>query len=202
MRKTFLVGIGFLLAAHGAERPIEVTVALHNVQYPFAATAQGEVIAEGIYSHIGIRLKFLLGGAVANDVIDIEFRTDTPSRAFPGALAYTALDPPARPHIVIFLDRVREATDGHNMAAVLGYVFAHELAHAFGVVPHGSMGIMKARWESGDFGKITLETLSFVYDEIPRIRAGAAAYAATLRPAIVTDVAAIRSDSPLLAKEK
>jgi hypothetical protein len=199
MRGKLIACVGFLLAAQGAERPIEVTVALRHLQYPFAAISQGEMIAEGIYRHIGIRLKFLLGSAAGADAIDIELGTDTPPGIFPEALAYTTLDPPARPHIVIFLDRVREITGGHEVDAVLGYVFAHELAHALGVVPHAAMGIMKAHWENADLGKITLRTLAFVYDEIPKIRAGAAAYAATFGNAVVGD-AAVGNSSRLIAK--
>ena len=101
-----------------------------------------------------------------NRVITANLLTNTPPELHPGALAYTL---PYERHIQVFFDRIARKND--LLPYLLGYVFAHEIAHVLqGVARHSDSGIMKAHWNNDDFALMTRRQLRFSDSDIQIIR--------------------------------
>ncbi len=61
------------------------------------------------------------------------------------------------------------ATTRLTEARILGYVFAHELGHLFGV-HHGKSGVMSGPWSPAELGELLKGTLKFQRGEEERLR--------------------------------
>jgi len=79
--------------------------------------------------------------------------------------------------IVVFYDRVEPLLRGHHapQATVLGYVLAHEIAHALqGIARHSETGIMRARWTDNDLKQMGIKVLTFTPEDVQLIQRGLA----------------------------
>jgi hypothetical protein len=125
-------------------------------------------IAYELFKPAGVTLEwhtdFRLCQAQDNRVITVNLSTNTPPELHPGALAYAL--PYESTHIQVFFDRIAR---GKNdlLPYLLGYVFAHEIAHVLqGVARHSDSGIMKAHWNNDDFALMTRRQLRFSDSDI------------------------------------
>ena len=79
---------------------------------------------------------------------------------------------------MIYEDRLRQFLNAHpSLAGVgVGYVLAHELAHAMqGEARHSESGIMKAHWDTPDFQEMFFQKLAFTAEDVDLIHQGLAA---------------------------
>jgi hypothetical protein len=131
--------------------------------------------ASRIFSPIGIRLNWRSredcqaqpGG------IRIRFSGAVPPELARDALAYSL--PFEGTQIVVFWRRVQQLQCRCAKERLLGYVIAHEIAHLLrGNNSHSSSGIMKARWEPGDFDQMMTTKFTFAPDDVHWIQLGLA----------------------------
>jgi hypothetical protein len=125
-------------------------------------------IAYELFKPVGVTLEWHTASRVCqgqnNGVITVNLSTNTPPELHPGALAYA--QPYESTHIQVFFDRIAR---GKNdlLPYLLGYVFAHEIAHVLqGVARHSDRGIMKAHWNNDDFALMTRRQVRFSDSDI------------------------------------
>ena len=83
-----------------------------------------------------------------------------------------AIAPPYEGSIVVFLDRVRELIR-HRGPSVMAHVLVHEITHVLeGINRHSATGIMKARWNSNDYGEMRHKPLPFAEEDVGLIYYG------------------------------
>jgi hypothetical protein len=76
-------------------------------------------------------------------------------------------------HIVVFYDRIQKRVVPARVPILLAHVLVHEITHILqGVVRHSSSGVMKARWDSGDFFEMARKSLGFTKLDVVLIRRG------------------------------
>jgi hypothetical protein len=109
--------------------------------------------------------------ATAEHGIVVSVSLATPGDLYPSALAYAF--PFERTRIVLLYDRVLNAQGPAGAPSLLGYVLAHEIVHILqGVDQHAPIGIMKRRWEAGDFAEMRRGRLRFTDEDIVLIHRG------------------------------
>jgi hypothetical protein len=139
---------------------------------------RAEAISSGMFKSAGVVLEWHPAGMGACrkpqqiQTIMLDFATNTPSSQYAGALAY------ARPyegiHIVVLFDRIeKKAAGAAQVSPVLAHVLTHEITHILqGISRHSETGVMKARWDSGDFLQMTHKPLPFTLEDIALIQRG------------------------------
>jgi hypothetical protein len=132
------------------------------------------VAASQVFRGIGVSIEWQRYGdscPVATGAIAISLSYDTPRNQHQGALAYAL--PYEGAHIVVFCDRVRESTEPARVPCLLAYVIVHEIAHILqGVKRHSARGIMKAKWDHGDYFNIVRNSLRFAEEDVDLIHRG------------------------------
>src|SRR5262249_33672461 len=129
--------------------------------------AQG--VAAGIYSQIGVKLRWRRAGAQppksrTTCTIAVAFSWKTPPNWHPGAMAFSnpfALDGAA---VTVFMDRLAPMVNDNPMAAaiLLGHVLAHEMGHILqGIMRHSDTGVLKERWSETEIRRMQVERLRF-----------------------------------------
>jgi hypothetical protein len=104
-------------------------------------------------------------------VIVVSLSYDTPETQRPNAWAYAL--PYEGTHIVVFYDRIQKRVVPARVPILLAHVLVHEITHILqGVVRHSSSGVMKARWDSGDFFEMARKSLGFTKLDVVLIRRG------------------------------
>lgn len=101
--------------------------------------------------------------------IQVDIRENAPRNLAPKAMAS------ARPFegrsIEIFLDRVTENYPGLDIRRKLAFVLAHEIMHLLqGVDTHAPEGIMKARWDDGDYQGMYSGSFRFMPGDLSLMR--------------------------------
>jgi len=131
-----------------AERALTVCVETSGENLAYAA----EALASKVFEAIGVSVTWRQGlkhCPPGSGTILVTLALKTQERKRPGALAYAL--PYEGTHIVVYFDRVQKVGRERTML-LLAYVLAHEIAHILeGVVRHSRSGIMKARWDNGDY---------------------------------------------------
>jgi hypothetical protein len=81
----------------------------------------------------------------------------------------------ARPYegtIVVFPNHVQELNP-NGCPCVMAHVLVHEIAHVLeGVARHSRTGIMKARWDDGDYFEMRRKPLPFALEDVDLIHQG------------------------------
>jgi len=78
-------------------------------------------------------------------------------------------------HIRVFYDRIRHTYNQSLAPIVLAHVLVHEITHILqSVCRHSDQGVMKARWEAGDYLKMSRKPLQFTNEDVDLIYSGLA----------------------------
>jgi hypothetical protein len=139
---------------------------------------RAEDISSRMFKSAGVVLEWRPAGMGACrkpqqiQTIMLDFATNTPSSQYAEALAYAL--PFEGVHIVVLFDRIeKKAAGAAQVSAVLAHVMTHEITHILqGMSRHSETGVMKARWDSGDFLQMTHKPLPFTPDDIALIQRG------------------------------
>lgn len=145
----------------------EVRVCMNPVTDRTVFSAQLE--ASRMFQELGVKLEWRVDAhlCAAEAGIAITLETVAPATFHPGELAYAM--PYERRSVVVFLDRVKASA----FAPLLGYVFVHEIAHILqGVARHSQAGILRARWERGDYAEMRRGRLAFTEEDVRLIHRG------------------------------
>lgn len=125
-----------------------------------------------LFQRIGIDIRWQETGEAGQD-FDIHIIGGAPTTASPEALASTGLGDGS---ITVFQGRLgKRLSRAHPGAAkvALGYVFAHELAHAMqGFRHHSTTGILKREWSNDDFTAMLFHRLTFTAADVDLMRKG------------------------------
>src|SRR5262245_23574648 len=123
---------------------------------------RAEAIASDIFAGIGIKLRWKTHArycAREEGGIVITFEDVTTDRN-PGELAHAL--PFEGSHIVVRLNRVREAISPAGVPVLLAHVMTHEIAHVLQCSDyHSAEGIMKRKWEPHDFVEMKWRPMRF-----------------------------------------
>ena len=137
-----------------------------------AYRAQG--VAARILKGADVQLEFKNDAracAALRGAIVITMSEQTPATDHPGALAYAM--PYEQTHIVVFYDRVLANFRPAGVPSLFGHVLAHEIAHILqGVERHSSTGVMKKKWDYGDYVEMQRQPLRFTDEDLLLIRQG------------------------------
>jgi hypothetical protein len=127
-----------------------------------------EVFVNRIFAGIRVKLRWYeppVCPAGADDPVLVTLETTTPAARHPGALGIAL--PLEGSHAWVFYDRVLQARGGDNyVAALLGHVMAHEIAHVLqGINRHSESGILKANWSVTDCARMVSIPLMFTRED-------------------------------------
>ena len=145
-----------------------------------ACPYQAKKMASDIFESAGVTLEWRSPKEVRINPpriwLRIELIQDTPEQRLPGALAVSYPFDRCTKVITVFLDRIRSLTrDFCRESELLAYVLVHEITHVIeGSGRHTAEGIMKARWSTADRAAMYRRTLSFLPEDLLRIRQGLA----------------------------
>ena len=156
-----------------AEQPLRAAVtACVDMGPQILLGRQAEAIAGSMFAQAGVDLKWRPSwGPCPADAIRIAFTINTPAHYFPGALAFS--QPYEGVHIRIFLDRVTQTVESRKVPCLLAHVMVHEITHMLqGVSRHSVTGVMKPRWDQGDYSQMAWRPLPFTKGDILLIQLG------------------------------
>ena len=173
----------FLIAAASAgTQPADVTVYVNqDAGTPNAIIQKAQTIVTWIYAREGIRIAW--DKSPAGKVIHIRFTGQTPGDFRPDALAYAAPFAGGENSIVVLYDRVEQWARPSLVPVLLAHVLVHEIAHILQACDHhANHGIMKRRWQAGDFDAMTKFQLRFTAEEVDLMRQGLLRVSASARP--------------------
>ena len=136
------------------------------------ALGQARRVASGIYSEIGLHLRWHLPSAGAHcsnspmhSTIVVTYSWQTPHSLLPHAMAVTDLSAiQGGACVTIFMDRLKPMLDGNptKCGYLLGHVLAHEIAHVLqGMEHHSESGVLKARWSQEEILSMPARPLHF-----------------------------------------
>jgi hypothetical protein len=138
----------------------------------------GAPVASDIFKKVGIRLNWRSGEIrPAPNALALRTLEHAPASATSEALAASRFVDASRIEITVYEDRLQGFLDGHSKLARVGvgYVLAHELAHAMqGFSRHADCGILKAHWTDDDFNEMVFRKLVFTADDVKLIHQGLA----------------------------
>ena len=147
-----------------------VIVYVRNQDVSFRSQSLAQLIADRIFSSIGVRIDWRCGVPPAF-LPELPIAVDlsiAPKHHGPHPIAYAL--PYEGVHVQIFYDRIEEEP---NPAVVLGHVFAHEITHILqGVIRHSESGIMKARWTAAELDQMAYKDLPFTPEDVQLIHMG------------------------------
>jgi hypothetical protein len=126
-----------------------------------------------MFAHVGVNIEWRVDQPVAfsHRSIFIELTTKTPETFQPRALAYAK--PFEEAHVVVLYDRVQRVVAPSRVQHVLAHVLVHEITHIIeGTDWHSATGVMKARWNGGDYAHMERKPLDFTDADLILIRSG------------------------------
>jgi hypothetical protein len=145
-----------------------VIVYLHRDNFPLTGVLlQAKMTASRIFGGIGIAVLWQArpkhpSSTKAAAIIDMQLDDKVSGNFHPGAMAYATPFRSSGIRIHVFCDRVLKMASGEFAAPLLGHVMAHEIAHVLeGSNRHSAEGVMKGRWDSQDYQRMTRQTLRF-----------------------------------------
>jgi hypothetical protein len=162
-------------AASGHVNTFEITVCL-NPQSNAIAVTQGQGAASQILGSAGVKIAWrrdIRSCSSAERAIVITLSHNAPADLHPDELAYAL--PYEHTRIVVFWDRVLRAGGPAGTSSLLGHVLAHEIVHMLqGIERHSTSGLMKAKWDHGDYVEMQRRTLQMTDEDITLIERGIA----------------------------
>jgi hypothetical protein len=177
-----LAMMAIAVAIETGARADDVTVYVQGLSVvPAPMLGRAQALANEIFAGVGVKIDWRTGQPSRSQrsrqtPIAIEMTTGTPRERLPGALACSLLYEGI--HVVVFYDRVQEATEPQLTPNVLAHVLVHEITHILqGTCRHSDTGVMKARWNHTDYMEMGLKPLSFTEEDVQLIRAGLVARA-------------------------
>jgi hypothetical protein len=171
---SLLIG-NLLRIADGQQRFVSaVTICLETDPNPLIVGA-AEMLANEMFAGIRVRLHWYeppVCPAGAGQPVLMMLETATPAADHPGALGVAL--PREGSHAWVFYDRVMQSHRGdHYVAALLGHVMAHEIAHVLqGINRHSESGILKANWSPTDCARMAFLPLTFTREDSILIHQG------------------------------
>jgi hypothetical protein len=212
MRLPFQVLILMAIAWQGVgkSRPATVDVYLNDRDDTAKLLEPGTWVASGIFSRIGIRVKWHTGdppavagrGAALQPAFGIRTVEHAPEWATWGVLASSELHGSSGEIITVYRDHVQSFLAEHPtlLDAALGYILAHELAHVMqGIARHSTTGILTPKWSAYDYQHMKYRVLAFTQSDVKLIHQGLARKLANMGAATVVDC---ESDSPAALSSK
>ena len=174
MRITWILPgvMALLLSARAAD------IAAYLAPSAGACPYQAKKMASDIFESAGVTLEWRSPREVRVNPpriwLRIELVQDTPQQRLPGALAVSYPFDRCTKVITVFLDRIRSLTrDFCRESQLLAYVLVHEITHVIeGSGIHTAEGIMKTRWSTADRAAMYRKSLSFLPEDLQRIRQG------------------------------
>jgi hypothetical protein len=160
-------------ASDGAQTSKRVVTVCLNPGANGSMMYRGQAVAAQILKQAGLRLDWRGDENVCagGRGLLVTVSRETPTNQHPGALAYAL--PYERTHVVLFYDRVLTAASPSVTPYLLGHVLAHEGVHLLqGVEQHSASGLMKARWEHGDYLDMQRMHLKLTQDDLNLIDRG------------------------------
>jgi hypothetical protein len=168
-----------ILALAGSAQAAETFYVYVNNAVPADTIGLAEGIASRMFATAGVALEWRSPHNRARDqvpagrTIVVDFEMVARPDSSPSALAYAL--PYEGGHIVVFYDRI--TSSGRNnpiyRPTILAHVLTHEITHLLqGVAHHSATGIMKARWDAGDYLEMTHHPLPFVPEDLELLRKG------------------------------
>ena len=152
-----------------------VTVCV-NVGAGPATNYAARLLASDAFSSIGVGIKWVTRRCTEPDAIKVDFSYQTPESLCPQALAYAH---PFGSTIVVFLDRLPQASKTTRPQRMLAWVLVHEICHILqAMIRHSESGIMKARWTDKDYFDFQSRGPGFTSEDLELIKSGIAARAA------------------------
>jgi hypothetical protein len=148
---------------------------------PLDVTGVAEAISSRMFAAAGVEVEWRLlrpgsrSAVSTGRAIVVDFESKAPADVNPGTMAYAL--PFEGVHIVVYYDRIKAASRDNSAlrGRILGHVLTHEITHVLqGLARHSATGIMKARWDPGDYLDMTRASLKFTPDDIDLIRRGCA----------------------------
>lgn len=123
-----------------------------------------------LFARIGINIVYAENG---DDAIPLRVVAMAPPAGNRYALGAACLANPPERRASVYYDRVVEfsiSADPRKIAALLGYVMAHELGHILRDEPdHSPTGIMKANWTRVDEAGMITGFVGFTRSDVDRI---------------------------------
>ncbi len=160
-------------AGNDGAAPNRVVTACMNPGANAVMMFRGQATATQILKQADIRLEWKNDerACAGRDGVVISVSRETPANQHPGALAYAM--PFERTHIVLFYDRALTAATPAVTPYLVGYVLAHEIVHMLqGIEQHSNAGVMKARWEAGDFADMQRGRLRLTEQDVTLVHSG------------------------------
>lgn len=177
------------LAAHaaGAEGHLAVTVKLiNNVNAPEAEVREAKVEAGWMFKKVGIDIDWVECSPrtqgppePACNEIDhpmifvLSIKAGEPPNGSATALGFALMQGYSN-HGAALYPRIKDVVKSnpeYENSSILGSVLAHELAHlVFRTTEHGD-GVMRAKWERGDFRAMAQRKLGFNRQQAEKLRA-------------------------------
>ena len=156
-------------SAWAGERNVTVCMNSGSVRQ-VAHSAQA--IASRIFAGIEVGIEWRNGSCPSSpETIKVSLSDRTPKTHIPNALAHAF--PYEGTTIVIFYDRIQQGVEKARVGHLLAYVLVHEITHILqGVARHSTSGIMKARWDSGDYFEMQCKRLDFTSLDVELIYLG------------------------------
>jgi hypothetical protein len=152
---------------------------------PRVLLADGQDAAGALFSRIHVRLVWHNTGPtptrhpspclseLTRPNIAVQIVRHAPRDVSQIGLAMASLQPQLGDRILIFFDRIEPLLSSHDAppGRVMGYVFAHEIAHVLQGVPHHSdVGILRERWTKTDLYQIGRTLLTWTDEDAEIIR--------------------------------
>jgi hypothetical protein len=170
--KALVILIAALTATTDAAQKLDVFVC-NGERIPFETLQRAEALASGVFATADVRIAWhgaaRSGWKGQSRVIIIQLEMTTPVAYRAGALGYSLAQEGV--HASISYDRIRQMNQQNLESPLLGYAMVHEITHLLqGIARHSTTGVMKARWDSGDYLEMKRHLLSFTPEDIQRIR--------------------------------
>lgn len=175
---TMVMVAATLWAGSAGEKEQRTVVVCLDAGGHSTAVDPARAVASRIFLELGVRLMWrstLRPCIEASTGIVIRLSLETPKTENPGALAYAL--PFEGKHIVLMYDRVVASFTPSAVPRVMGYVLAHEIGHILQcTAKHSTTGILKARWDSNDYGDMQMNRLRFSEEDVELIQSGLARF--------------------------
>jgi len=181
-----LVALGVALPGATAESPelappVGVRVYVRGaVLVSRAELRMAEATAGTLFTRMNVRLTWIEGKPTVADasnsevVLHVQFEREPRETCSSAALAYAKPFLKGQKTITVLPDRIRRVASGAcSEQCVLGYVLAHEIAHALQRTNyHAATGVMKATWDRQDNIAMGRGLLDFTPADVELIRVG------------------------------